>query len=348
MRVLFVDDERNVLSGIRRMLRPHHRRWTMRFATSGREALEILELEPMDLVVSDIRMPGMTGIQLLRAIRQRWPHVLRVVLSGESDRDALLQAVGPTHQYLTKPCGQEAMVAALERMDAMLQLVDGVDLTRVAGSFDRLPTPGNAFGAAMAVLDDPKADAARLAEVVRGDLGMSTALLRVANSAYLGLRAEVCSIQHAIALLGLDLTRAILTVAGVLRAPADEPEVQRILARGRWAAGRVRAAVADAEPCLRQQTELAAMLHVVGTLALMGEEPERYEPLLDLPPEERLRAEIETFGASQAVFGAFLLGVWGLPRAVIEAVGHQDDPDADPSTPAGILYAALHRDEVAA
>lgn len=348
MRVLFVDDERNVLSGIRRNLRPYHRRWEMRFVTSGREALEVLELEPMDLVVSDIRMPGMNGIELLREVRQRWPQVLRMVLSGESDREALLEAVGPTHQYLTKPCSPTTMVAALERMDAMLGLMDGVDLRAVVADFDRLPTPGTAFGAAMAVLDDPNADAARLAEVVRLDLGMSTALLRVANSAYLGLRSEVCSVQHAITLLGLDLTRAILTVAGVLRAPTDDPLIGRVLARGRETMARVRPMLEGADPAVRQQTELAAMLHVVGMLVLMGDEPAAYAELLELDHEGRSAEEVARFGTTHAVVGAFLLGVWGLPAAVIEAVGHQDDADAPPGTPAAFLYAALHRDEVAA
>ena len=61
-RILFVDDETNILDGLRRMLRPLRQEWEMRFASSGEEALRLLEQEPCDVLVTDMRMPGMSGV----------------------------------------------------------------------------------------------------------------------------------------------------------------------------------------------------------------------------------------------------------------------------------------------
>src|SRR5687767_11157442 len=102
--ILFVDDEPNLLSGLRRMLRPMRQSWDMHFAASGPEALHIIHQRSCDVVVSDMRMPGMDGSQLLHNIRQYSPATVRFILSGHSDQSMILRAVGPAHQFLAKPC----------------------------------------------------------------------------------------------------------------------------------------------------------------------------------------------------------------------------------------------------
>jgi HD-like signal output (HDOD) protein len=340
MRVLFVDDEPNVLSGIRRMLRPHRKRWSMRFVNGGHAALAALEEEPADLLVSDIRMPGMSGVELLLAVRERWPTTLRMVLSGESDADALLEAVGPTHQYLCKPCRPDALVAALERMATMLELLVGPDLRARVGTLDRLPTPPAAFAAAMAVLNDPDGTSAQLAEALRPDIGMSTAVLRVANSAYVSSRAPVLTVERAIQLLGTNLVRAILMVAGVLNETRDHPSIDGILQRSREVSGRVRMLAGDAPDDVRQQAELAATLHNLGSLVMLQLDPDGYPSILGLDEGECRREEIARFGTDQATLGGYLVGVWGLPAAVMTAVARQDDPTVD--GPGHYLHRALH------
>jgi YesN/AraC family two-component response regulator len=80
--ILFVDDEPNLIDGLRRMLRSFRQRWNIAFATSGSEALELMSQRPFDVIVSDMRMPGMDGRQLLEEVEKRHPQTVRVVLSG--------------------------------------------------------------------------------------------------------------------------------------------------------------------------------------------------------------------------------------------------------------------------
>ena len=139
-RVLFVDDERSVLDGLSRMLRSARHEWTMAFADSGLEALVLLAKTPFDVVVTDMRMPGMDGAELLEHVRDRHPHSVRIVLSGQADRDALRRAVGVTHRYLSKPCDPEQLKAAVTRACALKYLLTNQALQHVVPSLTVIPS----------------------------------------------------------------------------------------------------------------------------------------------------------------------------------------------------------------
>ena len=95
IRVLFVDDEPRVLWGLERMLRTMRHEWEMAFAQSGRQALNILNNDPFDVVVSDIRMPGIDGPELLAEVMERHPRAVRIVLSGQSSPKVSLSTQSP-------------------------------------------------------------------------------------------------------------------------------------------------------------------------------------------------------------------------------------------------------------
>jgi DNA-binding NtrC family response regulator len=113
-RLLIVDDEVNVRSALRRSLRRTSHQ--LLFAESGKAALEILDREEVDIVMSDHLMPGMTGVQLLRAVRLRKPYVARIMLTGHADLDTAMDAVrsGDIDRFLTKPWDDVELRAVLE------------------------------------------------------------------------------------------------------------------------------------------------------------------------------------------------------------------------------------------
>src|SRR5438105_11023321 len=114
-RILFVDDEPKVLEGLQRMLRPQRAHWHMLFASGSEAALRLMEADPVDVVVSDMRMPEMDGARLLERVRDRYPSVIRIILSGHFEVEAGMRAVPVAHQFLTKPCDAEKLLAAIER-----------------------------------------------------------------------------------------------------------------------------------------------------------------------------------------------------------------------------------------
>ena len=101
--LLFVDDEPGILSALRRLFRPHGYR--IFIAESGAAGLEILARESVDLVISDMRMPEMDGAAFLKEVRNRWPQVMRILLTGYADITSTVAAInqGEIYRYISKP-----------------------------------------------------------------------------------------------------------------------------------------------------------------------------------------------------------------------------------------------------
>ncbi len=101
--VLFVDDEEKLLTSLKRGLLDEP--YETLFANSGKEALEILEQSQMQVIVTDMRMPEMGGLELLRTVKEEYPHIIRMVLSGYADTDTLLAAInqGEVFRFIAKP-----------------------------------------------------------------------------------------------------------------------------------------------------------------------------------------------------------------------------------------------------
>ena len=111
-RVLFVDDEPLLLRGLQAMTR-RERRIDATFVNDGKAALEASDAAPFDVVVTDMRMPGMSGVELLEALVERGAGARRVLLTGYADERLLERARRVCDHVLAKPCGWTELVAAL-------------------------------------------------------------------------------------------------------------------------------------------------------------------------------------------------------------------------------------------
>jgi len=100
---LFVDDDLNVLLGLGRTMRVVEKEWQVVTASSGVEALKMMGQAPADVVVSDMQMPGMDGIELLANISKQYPNTIRFILSGYEQSADALRAANFAHRFLAKP-----------------------------------------------------------------------------------------------------------------------------------------------------------------------------------------------------------------------------------------------------
>jgi len=113
--ILFVDDEVRLINGLRRMLFRQRDSWGMYFALSGFEALDILSKNSIDILITDMRMPQMDGAELLVKIVEKYPGVIRIILSGHSDEELILKSVRTAHQFIAKPVSAEILVNSINR-----------------------------------------------------------------------------------------------------------------------------------------------------------------------------------------------------------------------------------------
>lgn len=123
-RVLLVDDEPKLLAGLRRAL--HDSPLQLFTANSGAEALTSLERQPVDAIISDQDMPGMTGVELLSKASRLYPETVRFMLTGKATLDLAIEAInqGSIHRFFTKPIEASTLVTQLSEALAQKTLVD--------------------------------------------------------------------------------------------------------------------------------------------------------------------------------------------------------------------------------
>lgn len=337
--VLFVDDEIRILDGLRRLLRPMRNEWEMYFVQNGSAALKLLEEEEMDVVISDMKMPGMDGAELLHSISQRYPHIIRIILSGHSDKSMIYRALGATHIYLAKPSTREEIQDAILRTTQLRNLLNSDKLQSLVSKLDQIPTRPQSYYQLMDVVSSDDYSLQAVADVIRLDVGMTAKILQLVNSAFFGLPRQISDPLMAINLLGMEVLLALVMTLHMFNEYSFSPTAQQPLHRV-WTHSQSTAflakQIAEYEHFPRRLTDdifAAALLHDCGKLILIHNMPDEYEKVEHLISEQGLEeweAEYQVFGATHAQMGAYLLGIWGLPIQIVEAVAYhhhvQDHP----------------------
>ena len=331
-RILFVDDESNVLDGIRRMLRGDRERWYMQFVLSGEAALKACEADSFDVVVSDMRMPGMDGATLLGHMRDRFPSTARIILSGYSEAALAARVVPMAHRFLTKPCVSSELQKAIEAVCALQEIMDTPAIRKVIGSVSELPSLSSTYTSLIAAVKDPKTPIQKVAEIIERDVAMSAKVLQLANSAFFGLAQRVTNVQDAATYLGMATIKNLALVSEAFRVFIPDARIPQSVCKSMQQHTYQTAAIAAVLPVdrdIRDVTILAALLHDIGTLFLASTMPAEFSVVLARAKEsgrKTFEVEEELLGTSHAEIGAYLLGLWGIPNLAVEAIAHHHHP----------------------
>ncbi|MEQ1504325.1 MAG: response regulator [Myxococcota bacterium] len=330
-RILFVDDEVSVLEGLQNLLRKQRRRWDMVFVTSGADALTELQRGPFDVIVSDMRMPGMDGAALLTKVKERHPSVARVVLSGHAEQDALVRALPVAHQFMSKPCDAEALRVAIERTCNLQVLLHDETIRKIVGKLDKLPSVPRTYVELAAAIARPTTGLADLGAIVEKDPAMSAKVLQLVNSAYFGLPQRISSIRQAVLYLGSELLRGLALTAHVFACSRDVAldgfSLDRLQEDSLITARLARRFLPDRTKA--EEVFTAAIVHDIGTIVLVQGMTDAYAEVLRITEESDApihEVERTILGTTHAEVGAYLLGVWGLPFPIVEAVAYHHTP----------------------
>ena len=346
--ILFVDDEDNILRGLKRMMRPKRDDWDTVFASSGREALACLEKQYIDIVVSDMRMPEMDGAELLTRVQTLYPETVRIVLSGYAEKEAILKTIGPSHQYLAKPCDVDELISTIERSIRLRLLLRSGPIRNVVSGMRHIPTLPKVFAAVLQELDYEYSSANSLADKISQDVGVSTHLMKLTNSAYFGLPMPATSPKQAITFLGFENVKAIVLLGGIfdqIRGDQSVAHIVETLSRRSMQLGLIAQAIAETNGQTKEECDqayCAGLVSHIGTLLLVVNWPDKYGKMVDLIERDGLSvgaAEMEIFGAIHSEIGAYLLGLWGFNDSIVEAVAFHHKPHSCSGDVSGILLA---------
>src|SRR6185436_737485 len=261
-----VDDEALVLQGLQRMLRPWRDEWEMEFVDSGAKALERMAQVTFDVVVSDMRMPGMNGAELLAEVMQRHPKTVRLILSGHADKDLILKCVGSTHQYLAKPCDAEALKATVLRAGSVENALRDEKLKALVAQMDNLPSIPSLYVQMVEALQSSEVTLEEVGAIIAKDMAMTAKILKLVNSAFFGLRRQISSAAEAVNYLGLDTIRSLVLSINAFSQFESLP-LGRFSIEALWTHSLNTAALAKAigqaecDPKLADESFIAGMLH---------------------------------------------------------------------------------------
>lgn len=304
----------------------------MEFATSAEEALRTLAGHPFDVVVTDMRMPGMDGAELLLEIKSRYPRIARIVLSGQTEQKSALRSVASAHRFLAKPCEPETLKNAIDGVCELRDLLTNEPLLSAVTGLEKLPSLPANYEALMLEVRSPDASAQSVARIVTRDFAMSAKVLQLVNSAFFGLAREIVDVDRAVALLGIETISSLLLSRAAFECFSAADASLASLWSESLLAGRAARALADCEdasPHIKQACYEAGLMHDIGRLVLATTAPVEVEAAARVAEAENLlahEAEARVLGCDHGVVGAYLLDLWGLPTSIVEAVAYHHRP----------------------
>jgi len=334
-RILFVDDEINIIDGLRRMLRKHRHEWDMVFVTSGNQALEQLHQTPFDVIVTDLTMPEMSGAELLKQVVEYHPDTARIVLSGHADENNTARAAQVAHRFLSKPSDAEQIKEAIAHACSMRRSIHNDRIRGVVASCDTLPSLPELY---IEVTEAAQTgDVKKIARVISHDMAMSAKILQLVNSSFFGIGRRVSSINQAVALLGLIRIKALILVEYVFRQFHIPTNIEMFSVHHLWhhslevaEAARLISKNENQQGDRPDQAFTAGLLHDIGKLVLATHFHEDFQTVLRIAHETQVpvyQIEMERLNVTHAEIGGYLLGLWALPARIVEAVTLHHTPN---------------------
>lgn len=325
--IIFVDDDPDLLESMRARLYKHRHDWTMQFFGDGTQAIAAFDGKPIDLIVSDIRMPGMDGGQLFGVLKERYPATIRIVLSGYADAAQALRLTSLAHQYVAKPCNSGEIENIIERCFLLQDLLSSEALRRVVGRIGELPAMPKVYARLQTALATANVTASDIADIVNTDAAIASKVLQITNSAFFRLRKPIVRIKDAVTYLGFATIRNLVMSAelfaqwkmpAALLADVDPDHLQKhaqLVAQACKSLATGKVSPDDAW--------LAGLVHDIGYWILAQDCPDELKRAITQAHNDQrplFECEKEIIGATHAEIGAYLLGLWGLPYPIVEAV----------------------------
>lgn len=349
--ILFVDSDANQLASLKRSLRDYRDQWMMYFVEDAASAMEVLSQLEVDVVVCETQLTAASGTLLLKQIQERYPRTTRLLFSGQALRAPAQEMVNYVHQFIAKPCSIEELVDILARVTQLRESINNPAMEALVNSLGNLPSLPQTYRELITALQDESTTVKQIGQIIAKDIGMSTKILQMVNSAFFGLPSKVASPEHAASLLGTETITNLALSAGVFT-QLDEDLVKEFKLDALWqhslAVASLAKRLAKASGMSQAESEipmLAGMLHDLGQVVLATCDSSEYRRIIQQSQkqDEPIHlVESESIWCSHATLGAYLMGLWGLPLAAVEAVAlhHSSEMQTQDNLVSLIVYAA--------
>ncbi|MCP3917504.1 MAG: response regulator [bacterium] len=333
--VLFIDGDSQALEDLRSALRPRRSEWDVSFVGTGAEALERLGPLEVDVVVSELDLADMSGIDLMKQIKGEHPEIVRILASRGLAEEHFLEAMSVAHRYVEKPYQPGEVGDVIASGTFLRDLLDGSRVLQFTANVTSFPSRPGIYAQILEESRSATSSLERVGAIVSHDPAMTAKVLQLVNSAHFGLSKTITSPEEAAVVMGLDAVKSLvvsLETFGQLR-PGKECGVdpERLWDHSMRVASLARTiARLEGEPRdVVEDSFLAGMLHDAGKLVLGMNMPDRLIAAIRISGKFNLpgnELERRVIGVSHAQIGAYIFSIWGLPMTVVEAIAWHHEP----------------------
>ncbi len=330
-RILFVDDEPQILKSLIRLFMDS--KYDIITAESGLQALEILQSTEVNMIISDMRMPGMDGYQLLTKIKEKYPRIMRVILSGYSDDKIVLNALqkNVAKLYMFKPWDNDQLTALVDQMFETEYVLNSVNLLALINNIESLPAMKSNYQRILRLIDEDM-DMSVIGSAIESDASIAAKILHVANSAF--FNAKTGSVKQAVTYIGLEYTKKLVMSTSLIDAMQDSSTDGDMIA-SMWKVSFTSNRLLDflyvrhLNKKVPDAFSTAALLQNIGSVLLLKFFRADYLRLRQVSRNSNrdyIDSEKEIFKVTHAEAGAYLLGWWDFPYPFVEAALYHHEP----------------------
>jgi HD-like signal output (HDOD) protein len=335
-KVLFVDDEINILKSLRREL--FQSDFEILIANSGKEGLDILEKEDVAVVVSDVKMPNMDGIQFLQIVKEKYPNINRVILSGFVEQSLVVSSIiqGIATTYFAKPWDKDVLKKNIEHILDIESILNQKELLSIINSIEKLPTLPVVYEKFITAIHD-ELPIKKIAGIIDEDVSLAARILRVANSAFYG-KLHISSVERAIIHLGLNTVKDIVLTVSIANKAATKTELQQCLSSIFTHSSLVNQVIRKIYWIKKGNSLMDAyssigITHDIGKIIMIQYLPERFKTIRRHQSKNRGKSfydselELGFEKNTHSDIGAYFLSWWNLPTVNVEVAMYHHTPE---------------------
>ncbi len=334
-RILFVNDEAATLKEANKLFQTDEYRFHL--ASSGAQAIEFMSRIPVDMVIADMRLSDVDGYQLLKKFKEKFPHVMRLIIASPADEKLVLKAIeaGLARMYILKPWDGAYFKRIVSKMFETKELLESNDLINIMHLQDKLPTMPTLYTELCEAIE-ADANMEDVAKIVETDQSTGARVLHIANTAFFGARTG--NIKQATMYLGFSNLKNIVLSSVLFEQDEEIFKSKYVTMELFWQHASLSNKIVNIiyDRILGRKVKdvgaSAGLLHDIGKILLIKNFPKKYAELIDKVAEKDLNvlaAEKEYFNVTHLEVGGFLLNWWGLPHPIVESALFHHDPLSD-------------------
>jgi len=339
-KILFVDDEKNILMAMKRQMHPYREKWKCFFAEDAETALAVLNSRDINVIVSDVIMPHTNGLELLKKVSVKYPEVFRIILSGQVNEDMAMDCMRVSHQVFAKPYDVNNLIQKIDDLVESEHIISNSYMRDILSNITNIPPVPSTLLEINNTLKDPEATITDVGEIISQDPAVSAGLLKLVNSPFFSLRNDIYSTEKAVALLGIETIKAFIInnyLLGYFKLEStDYLDIEK-LKKHLFIVSLLSKSISQGLNLSKESQEIAitaSLMHDIGKLILLANIHDRYVATIketirhDRPLWEMER---ECLGYTHAEVGAYLFSIWGMPKELTEAILYHHTPNLSPN-----------------